>query len=452
MLWVSVPAFAVAWWLGLHLLARDARKPVLRRAGGGLLGYAVALVVEQATAGADGSSGVRLVLLSLPAIAWSGALTGLGGDDRARRADRAWLLGVVPLFALASALVLAGVDAARPALLVLAAGSLGGALAVVLAGHGALRAARSRASTVRAVLVAAVLMLGLGTVLVVLGFDLLPRALLLPSIGVDLVLLGVVIVVFDAFDEGESVRADLLRSLLSACAATVVFGGQVVVAIAVTGLRLPLVLLLYGVVAAAIGIQVLAGPLQSVLDRFAFRSAPRLRAARGELREVSDALPRKDREVRLADLADAEFARLTRQALRHYGDLGKLVSSPLTELPAIGTRLAARGVPDGPLERAAELKALLLESVTRLKPATGEEFGTSEEWRHYNALYFYYVRGIRPYSVRTKRTDLDPVSRKALAWFADQVPERTLHNWQSAAARIVAADLRTALTGQTPRR
>lgn len=55
------------------------------------------------------------------------------------------------------------------------------------------------------------------------------------------------------------------------------------------------------------------------------------------------------------------------------------------------------------------------------------------------------MRGIRPYSVRTKRTDLDPASRQALRWFAEQVPERTLHNWQDAAARLVAADLRAGL-------
>jgi hypothetical protein len=35
---ISVVAFGFAWWLGLYLLARDAAKPTLRRAGLGLLG------------------------------------------------------------------------------------------------------------------------------------------------------------------------------------------------------------------------------------------------------------------------------------------------------------------------------------------------------------------------------------------------------------------------------
>jgi hypothetical protein len=43
--------------------------------------------------------------------------------------------------------------------------------------------------------------------------------------------------------------------------------------------------------------------------------------------------------------------------------------------------------------------------------------------------------------VRTKREDLDAEDRRALQWFVTQVPERTLHNWQNAAARLVAADL-----------
>ncbi|HEX8864941.1 MAG TPA: hypothetical protein VF821_04735, partial [Lentzea sp.] len=93
-----------------------------------------------------------------------------------------------------------------------------------------------------------------------------------------------------------------------------------------------------------------------------------------------------------------------------------------------------------PLDRAAQLKSLLLTSIQRLKPVDGD-FGTSDEWRYYNALYFYYVKGIRPYSVRTKREDLDAEDRRALQWFVTQVPERTLHNWQNAAARLVAADL-----------
>jgi hypothetical protein len=120
-----------------------------------------------------------------------------------------------------------------------------------------------------------------------------------------------------------------------------------------------------------------------------------------------------------------------------------LAANPLTRLPVIEARLAARGEQDNTLERAAELKALLAESITRLKPRTDDDFGTSDEWRYYNALYFPYVAGLKPYSRRNAYDNgLDPIEQAALDWFQVTVPERTLHNWQNAAARLVAQDLR----------
>jgi hypothetical protein len=102
------------------------------------------------------------------------------------------------------------------------------------------------------------------------------------------------------------------------------------------------------------------------------------------------------------------------------------------------------------LERAAVLKTLLAESIARLKPLTGEDFGASDEWRYYNALYFPYVAGLKPYSRRTLHDDgLAPAEQAALDWFQAQVPERTLHNWQNAAARLVAQDLRETMAQRT---
>lgn len=370
-------AFAVAWWLGLYLLVRNTSSAVPRLAGAGLLSYGVALALNAASLpGALGTIADGALLL--PAALWVPALVQLVRAYRAHpRPDRA-----------------------------------------------------------RGLIVVAVLLVALAIGLVIAGLGWVPYWLAALSIGFDLALLGVCVARFDAFDEGETVRADMLRSALLSGGVALLFGSQIGLALLVTGPRPDLQLLLYGVVASAIGVVVLTSPLQALADRVAL--TPAARTARTELREVADALPRKA-EVPLP-LNEAEFVRHVRRALSNYGDLGKLVTSPLTELPLIDTRLAERGAEDTPVERARELKAVLLESIERLKPADGE-FGTSEEWRHYNALYFYYVGGIRPYSVRTKRTDLDPISRRALSWFADQVPERTLHNWQSAAAKLVATDL-----------
>ncbi|WP_309113861.1 hypothetical protein [Saccharothrix sp.] len=391
MIGVSVVAFGLAWWLGLYLLLRDPRKPLLQRAAAGLLAYAAALALP-----------VPPVVLALPAVAWTGAIACWLPE----RYDRWWRLSAVPLVAVAWFF--------PPVVLV----PLVAALVLYLREH-------------RTLVGAATLMFLLGSGAVLLNF--VPTVWLVGAIGVDLMLFGVLVAVRDAFDEGEAIRADMVRSLLVSAGMAAVFGGQV--ALFLDDRLTPL---LYGTVAAAVALQVLANPLAAVVDRVA---VPEVAEERAELREAADALPRR------APLdADADFVKLTRRALSSYGDLGRLVASPLTELPVISARLAARGAPDQPLERAAELKSLLLESIQRLKPKDGD-FGTSDEWRHYNALYFYYVVGIRPYSRRTKREDLDADARKALAWFVNQVPERTLHNWQNAGAKLVAADLSAQVAG-----
>ncbi|NDJ55255.1 MAG: hypothetical protein GYB68_19460, partial [Chloroflexi bacterium] len=38
--------------------------------------------------------------------------------------------------------------------------------------------------------------------------------------------------------------------------------------------------------------------------------------------------------------------------------------------------------------------------------------------------------------------ELDDDTRHVIEWFRAQVPERTLYNWQNAAAKLVAQDLR----------
>ena len=85
---------------------------------------------------------------------------------------------------------------------------------------------------------------------------------------------------------------------------------------------------------------------------------------------------------------------------------------------------------------------MLLEGVAGLKPRTGTAAGFSDEWRHYNALYYPYVLGLKPYSRRAEAGALEGPAKQAWLWLRDEVPERTLHNWQTAAARLIAAHLR----------
>lgn len=116
----------------------------------------------------------------------------------------------------------------------------------------------------------------------------------------------------------------------------------------------------------------------------------------------------------------------------------------------IDERLAARGAADHPLERANELRAVLADAIARLKPRDAGDFGTTEQWRHYNSLYFPYVAGVRVYAQNATASGLDPTARRAWQWLVTEVPQRSLHNWQNAAARLIAADLRGRVDAGSP--
>jgi hypothetical protein len=454
----DVLTFGFAWWLGLYLLARDPRKALLRRSGLGLVAYALALAYDLLASGAP-TIGLAMTLTRLhwaliffPALLWSGALIQLLPESLAfrDRIDRWWAYGVVPagvLGALAGAgggLIFAG-PASAPrvgpvylAVVLLPLLPLAAALVLVARFR---RTIRPRGQV--GLLLVATLFFGLGTALLVFPLGWLDHTARLLAIGIDLALVDLAIAGLDAFDEGETLRPDIIHSFAAAGCTALLFGVMVALTIAFgTGATFPMRALLFSTVAVAIALPTFAEPLAAALDRLVFAAAPRLRQARADLRGVASALPRVNAELTLAGMDEAEFARLTRRALSHYGDLPRLSSSPLTRLPLIDARLARRGAPDDPLERAVELKTLLAESIARLKPRAPTDFGTADEWRYYNALFFPYVAGLKPYSQRADHRELDPATRQALDWFRAVVPERTLHNWQNAAAKLVAQDLR----------
>jgi hypothetical protein len=242
---------------------------------------------------------------------------------------------------------------------------------------------------------------------------------------------------------GEAFWPDFFHSLDVAVFSASLFGLPVALTMMLaTGVTPAMVILLLVTLTLAIATQVFAEPIQRSLDRFAFPRQPQLQQARADLRVTAEALPKVDPTVDLARLDEAEFVRLTRRALSYYSDLPRLAASPLTHLPVIDARLAARSAADNTLERAAELKRLLGEAICQLKPPGEEPFSAADAWRHYNALYFPYVVGLKPYSRRGDYADLDLASQQALDWLRTQVPERTLHNWQNAAARLIAQYLR----------
>ncbi len=446
---LSAVVFTLSWWLGLYLLARDPRKPVLALAAVGLCGFAVVVALDAvrlvSPAHAELLSQVEIYLVAVPGVAWFAVVLELArpGDTWRGRATELTLVGVVA------------------ALTVVGAGMAGSVEGPLRAGHwvmfaviststlGAMVAAVRRPSQpvrVAGVVIIATLFFALGNAILVIPLGLVPSWLALASTGFDVLLLGVAVALWDAFDEGQALRADMRRSFVGTSVVAVLFGGQALIAMGVTGAdgpgRTALIVLLFTSLAVAIAINVLADPLAGLLDRLAFSRSPRLRADRAALRSTEAALPLVSPNP-LDDVDDDTFARLTRRALGHYGDLSKLVASPLTQLPVIDERLTARGAPDQPLERANELKALLADHIARLKPRDGGEFGTTEHWRYYNSLYFPYVVGVRAYAQNATAAGLDPVARQAWQWLVTEVPQRSLHNWQNAAARLIATNLRS---------
>lgn len=244
-------------------------------------------------------------------------------------------------------------------------------------------------------------------------------------------------------NQGESWLPDLFRSLDYTAIFTLLFSGQVALAIRWSGGFgfLPAALLL-GSIAVSVAFQVFVYPIRSALDRLAFAAFPKLRAQNSQTRLVEIVQPRIDAESEPDSMSDDELFKFTRRALTHCGDLQRLAANPLTRLKRIDERLKRRGAADDVLERANELKSVLLECILQLKPRSDEPFGTSDEWRYYNVLYFPYIVGIRPYSLRYSPNRLDEASLAALAWFREHVPERTYYNWQNAGAKMIAMCLR----------
>lgn len=443
---LSAVVFALSWWLGLYLLARDPRKPVLVLAAIGLTSFAVVVALDavRVVSGSDVLSSVEVYLVVVPGIAWFAVLLELSrpSDTWRSRAGEIALVAGVGAVALFGAVMAGNVDG--PVRLghwvmfaAISLSTLGAMIVAVL---------QRSPGRVTSLVVIGTLFFALANAIVVIPLGVVPSWIALASTGFDVGVLGLAVAMWDAFDEGQALRADMFRSFAATAVVALLFGGQLLIGLAVSGQHTALTVLLFTSLGIAIAINVLADPLAGLLDRVAFSRSPDLRADRAALRRTEAALPLRSASP-LDGVDDDTFVRLTRRALGHYGDLSKLVASPLTALPIIDERLAVRGAPDAPLERANELKALLADRIARLKPRDGGDFGTTEQWRHYNSLYFPYVVGVRAYAQNATAAGLDPVARQAWQWFVTEVPQRSLHNWQNAAARLIAADLRGNLVG-----
>jgi len=400
--------FGFTLWLGAYLLARDSQKITVQLTGWGLLAYALALAIQIVF---DQSP---IIILLAPALLWIGAaLHLLPEEDKARQTlIRIWVVASIPLA------ILTLLNAWFAAFIVLAL--------VLCAGIIARLATRSQFKNTFALIAVLALFVTLSVGLLILPLDWIPLSWGMTLLGLDLILLGVAITAWDAFDEGETIRAHLLHSFISAF----YYSGALVLIASffIRDSTLLLILLTFGILT-----QTFSNTLQSLLDGLTL--SRQLNDERQTLRQTADALPLLASHTLEPDSVDEEqFTRLTRRALSHLGDLPKLATSPLVNLSAVHG--------NNPLDRAQALKSLLVQSIQKIKPQSESKFGATDEWRYYNALHFPYVLGLKPYTCRADYDSLDESTRAALDWFQTSVPERTLHNWQNIAAKLIADDIK----------
>ncbi len=394
MLIFEILIFSFTFWLGAYLISRNPGDVRLILTGSGLTAYAIAIAISIISIHGDNSNLSNLLstwqfpILILPAVFWLLLLIHL------LRGDESWYSRLQ--------------NHKNPLIVVLTA----------------------------------TIFFGLGIALLIFPLEWLSRNLLLIGIGLDLLMLGAAVAFLDAFDEGESLLPHMSRSFLFATFLGLIFGGQIVLVIILsTGVSSSMLTLLLGVIAAAILLQTFNASLQRGLDNIVLFKSPDLVETKATLRETAAGASRY-KSIDLSQLDEKSFTRLTRRALSQMGNIPRLAANPLTHLPIINEKVGSDDNPIDTLQRATELRSVLAESINRLKPDKDGQFGTSDQWRHFNALYYPYVVGLKPYSRRGLDSQLDEDTKQVLQWFRKQVPQRTLYNWQNSAAHIVAQDLR----------
>jgi hypothetical protein len=430
---IAVPACALTWWLACYLLGRDPARPALRRAAVALAVYATAMAAWTVQPGGTAAQ----VLLCLPALWWAGVAVALLPTDlpELRMINRGWALATVVFLVMVILLP----DAGR----LVALAPLVGALVLLWRSGDAIRPRMLPAAfSVIAGLYA------IGLVVTLTPIDLGSPILVLCAIGLDLGVMGYLVAVADAVDSGERLHPDLRRSATGALAATVLCGGPAALTILAAPESTVVTVLQFVLVAVVMSVAGLPGVVRRALDRVAFLNDDRLRSDRAALQLSAEALPRRRERHRLIATSEEEFSRLTERALNDFGDVGRLLRSPLIDLPTVDRRLTGP-MAEQPLSRVLELRAVLQESVARLKP--DGLFGTTEDWRHYNALYYCCLLGLRPYSRRIHTDGLDRDARRALDWFRRYVPRHSLRQWQREGARLVAERLWGELVSTDPR-
>ena len=443
MLTLQFGLFTLLLWLGCYLLVTDVVRRRLWYAGMGLLAYALAIgwsiFLRSGVVGFNGA----LLLTAIAAMLWMATMITLLPEQEAAYdlLWKIWRFGLLPIMLIAGLFLLLRTDLTQLWRILFAVDVIVPLIIVAAAVMGN----RSGDFSGRVHWLFAVV-----TALFVFSLLALPLATsrttsiwILLSGGADLVLLALIVTAYDAWDQGERLFLDFVRSLAGAGAVALAFALPVIFTMRVsTGATVAMTGLLLNVLFLAIVIFTLFEPLQRLLDRIAFSAAPALHQERTHLRATAQAIARVDHDFDLLAESEEDFGKLTRRALSNLGNISRLAASPLTQLPAVDRRLADHPLEEGTLARAHALRDLLVESIHSLAPGAADAFLTTDERRFFNALYYPYVAGLKPYRRNAYRERLPADQRAAFDWFRTEVPERTLYNWQNQGARLIAQHLR----------
>lgn len=411
--------FGLTLWLAGYMVVRNAQTMALRLTACGIAAYTFVFASEFMWGPQPNT------LLVIPALCWIGAMGHMIPESVQWRtlALRIWQGAVLPLFILV-------IINTWFVLFILA-------VMVVFLGVVMHQMRHISSRTWYGFMTVSGLFFALSTSVVLVPLQIVAHDWLMLMLGIDLLLLGSAVIWWDVFDAGDEIRTHVRHSLVATTATTGILIAIVWLAAGVDGgLSSGYRIALIGVTTFGVISQTFANVIQRIIDRLTMANRVTMNQQREVLRDTADALPRLA-PVDVTALDQDAFVRVTRRAISHLGDLPNLATSPLMNLPAVALAHA-----DNPLDRVMVLRTLLIESIERLKPVRESEFGTTDEWRYYNALYFPYVRGIKPYGRRYGNDIGDETSHRAFAWFQSAVPERTLRNWQQAAAKLVAHNLR----------
>src|SRR3981081_4342610 len=113
---LSAVVFTLSGWLGLYLLARDLRKPVVAVAAIGLCGFALVVALDAVRTGSAAHSGllsqIEIYLAAVPSVAWFAVLVELSrpSDSWRARTWELWLVGGVGALTLLGAMMAGSVD------------------------------------------------------------------------------------------------------------------------------------------------------------------------------------------------------------------------------------------------------------------------------------------------------------------------------------------------------